>query len=221
MEVWDAVPYRLELREVWRLLGYLRGRSQPSPRVQARIDEQLAASRGLVRPRAAWTACDPAEVEGSGPFRGAERVAFMVCTIGAGLERRVAELAARGETSRALVLDAIGSASVEAVADVVNAAICREVGQSGVYTNRRISPGYRGWPLEGQRRVFELLPSHATGVRLKPTCFMEPRKSISAAVSIGRAVAHSKYVSICGYCDLAGCAFRRAPDAGAPDGPHV
>jgi hypothetical protein len=214
------VPFSLETREVWRLLGYLHGRSEPSPRVRSRIEEMLSESRELVRPRGTWAVEELPEVAASGPFRGAEQVAFLVCTIGPGLERRVAELSAGGETLRALVLDAIGSASVEAVTDVVNAAICKQVGQAGVYTNRRISPGYRGWPIDGQLRIFGLLPSRLTGVRLRPTCFMEPRKSISAAVSIGRDVPHSKYVSICGYCSLEGCAFRRRPDPGQPDRAH-
>jgi hypothetical protein len=187
--------------------------------VALRIDEMTSEARDLVEPRGCYTIKRMDTPPASGPFRGAERVAYSVCTIGHGLEERVAELSRTDEPLRALILDAIGSAAVEAVADVVNAAICREVGQDGTFSNRRISPGYRSWPIEGQAEIFALLPTPVSRVVLKPTWFMEPRKSISAAVSVGRAVVHSKYVSICAYCDLHGCAYRRrAEDAIEP--PH-
>jgi hypothetical protein len=212
IEVLDRVGYRLERREIVRLLGYVPGRRPPSLAVDERIDEMIAEAEALVRPRACYTLKRLDTPPASGPFRGAELVAYSVCTIGHALEARVAELSRKDEPLRALVLDAIGSASVEAVADVVNATICREVGQEGVFTNRRISPGYRSWPIEGQAEVFALLPTPVSGVVLRPTWFMEPRKSISAAVSVGRGVVHSKYVSICAYCDLRGCAYRRRDD---------
>ena len=207
--VLDRAPFRLETREVWRLLGYPPSRGRPTPLVVARIDEMIEESRALIEPRGCYTIESLRETPMQGPFRGAERIAYSVTTIGRRLEARVAELARRGETLRALVLDAIGSATVESVTDVVNAEICRQVGQAGVFTNRRISPGYRGWPLTAQAEIFALLPSRLSGVVLKPTFFMEPRKSISAAISIGRNVAHSKYVSICAFCDRRDCAYRR------------
>jgi hypothetical protein len=216
VEVLERVPFTLERREVVRLLGYVPGRRVPAPPVAVRIEEMVAESRALVEPRGCYAIKTLSEPPSSGPFRGASKIAFSVTTIGRGIEDRVAELSGRGETLRALILDAIGSASVEAVTDVVNALICKRVGQAGVFTNRRISPGYRGWPIEGQGEIFGLLPSRLSGVTLKPTFFMEPRKSISSAISIGPQVPHSKYVAICAYCDLRDCAFRRAPESDAP-----
>jgi len=221
VEVLADIPFTLERREVVRLLGYVPGRRPPAPPVATRIEEMVAESRGLVEPRACYAIKTLSEAPASGPFRGALKIAFSVTTIGRGIEERIADLSRRGETLRALILDAIGSATVEAVTDVVNAEICKRVGQAGVYTNRRISPGYRGWPIEGQAEIFALLPSRLSGVTLRPTFFMEPRKSVSAAISIGPDVPHSKYVAICAYCDLRDCAFRRAADPGAPvDSPH-
>ncbi|HET7294807.1 MAG TPA: hypothetical protein VFM88_20455 [Vicinamibacteria bacterium] len=217
----ERAPFRLETREVWRLLGYPPSRGRPTPLVLARIEEMIEESRALIEPRACYTVTSLHEVPAEGPFRGAEQIAFSVSTIGGRLEGRVAELARRGETLRALVLDAIGSATVESVTDGINAEICRDVGQAGVFTNRRISPGYRGWPISGQAEIFALLPSRLSGVRLTPTLFMEPRKSISAAVSIGRRVAHSKYVSICGFCDRRDCAYRRDSRSGSGEAPHA
>lgn len=209
VEVLDRIEYQLDPREVLRLLGYASGRRSPAPAVLRRIEEMTAEAGDLVEPRGCYTVRALPEAPRSGPFRGAERVAYSVSTIGRRLEARVAELSASNEPLRALILDALGSAAVEAVADVVNASVCRQAGQQGVFTNRRISPGYGRWPIEAQAEIFALLPTRISGVMLGPNWFMEPRKSISAAVSVGRGVAHSKYVSICAYCDLRGCAYRR------------
>jgi len=216
IEVMRPFPIVVDPREVERLLGYVPGRKRPAPPVLARIDEMIGESRELIDARGCYTIRELPDVPASGPFRGAERVAYCVCTIGRRLEDRVAELARKAEPLRALILDAVGSASVEGVTDLVNAAICARIGQSDLFTNRRISPGYRGWPIAAQQEIFALLPSRVSGVTLTPKCFMEPRKSISAAVSVGRHVPHSKYVTICGYCDLRDCAFRREPDRPQP-----
>jgi len=217
--VLERIAYRLDPGEVLRMLGYIPCRRVPASAVLSRVGEMTAEALDRIEPRGCYTIQELAEPPASGPFRGAERLAFSVSTIGRALEDRVAELSRADEPLRALILDAIGSAAVEAVADVVNAAICSEVGQQGVYTNRRISPGYRSWPIEGQAEIFALLPSRISGVVLKPTWFMEPRKSISAAVSVGRGVVHSKYVSICAYCDLRTCAYRRS-DEGSVEALH-
>jgi cobalamin-dependent methionine synthase I len=217
--VLERIEYRLDPGEVLRLLGYVPGRRVPAPAVLSRVGEMTSEALDRIEPRGCYTIQDLLEPPGSGPFRGAERVGYSVCTIGRALEERVAELTRADQPLRALILDAIGSAAVEAVADVVNAAICAEVGQRGVFTNRRISPGYRSWPIEGQAEIFALLPTRISGVSLKRTWFMEPRKSISAAVSVGRGVPHSKYVSICAYCDLRDCAYRRR-DADAAEPVH-
>ena len=220
IEVFERVDFAVDRKEVQRLLGYVPGRRLPSPQVLERIEEMMVASRDLLEPRGCYTVRRLAQVATSGPFRGAERIAYCVCTIGRRIEGHVAELSRKGEMLRALILDAIGSAAVEAVTDVVNAAICGHVGQRGVFTSRRISPGYAGWPITAQTEIFELLPTRISGVTLKPTYFMEPRKSISAAISMGPGVPHSKYVAICAYCSLRDCAFRREPDASHPESPH-
>lgn len=211
-----SIGYRLDPGEVLRLLGYGRRRATPAAPVLRRIEEMTAIAAGLVGPRGCYTTRVLEEVPASGPFRGAERIVFSVVTIGRSLEDRVAELMAAGEPLRAMILDAIGSASVEAVADVVNAEICAGIGQDDVYSNRRISPGYGRWPLSGQAEIFELLPAAVSGVTLRSTGFMHPRKSISAGVSVGRGVTHSKYTSICGYCGRRDCAYRRDDSPAEP-----
>ena len=221
VHVFENVPFALDPLEVHRLLSYVPGRRPPTRPILQRIEEMISESRTLIEPRGAYAIRRLKEAPATGPFRGAEMVAYCVCTIGKKLENRVAELSKKGEPLRALILDAVGSASVEAVTDVVNAAICERIGQKDLFTNRRISPGYRGWSIEAQKEIFELIPTRFSGVTLRPTFFMDPRKSISAAISVGRDVPHSKYVTICAYCNLTGCQFRRQPEPGQSESTHT
>jgi hypothetical protein len=218
--VLEPIGFHLDRREVLRLLGYGPRARPPAPRIARIIDECIREAETMFEPRGCYAFGTLDAVRTSGPFRGAERIAFGVSTIGRRLPERVTELARRGESARALVLDAIGSAAVEAAADVVNAAICERVAQDRMFTNRRISPGYPGWGIEGQREIFALLPSEVTGVRLTTRSFMQPRKSVSFAVSVGSRVRHSKYATICAYCNLRGCRYRREARAAAGGGPH-
>lgn len=214
VHVFESVSFKLDPLEVHRLLSYVPGRRPPTRPILQRIDEMIAESRTLIEARSCCAIRRLKEAPATGPFRGAEMVAYCVCTIGKKLENRVAELSKKGEPLRALILDAVGSASVETVTDVVNAAICKKIGQKDLFTNRRISPGYRGWSIEAQKEIFEIIPTSFSGVTLRPTFFMDPRKSISAAISVGRGVPHSKYVTICAYCNLKSCQFRRHPEPG-------
>jgi hypothetical protein len=207
----DPVRFEIERSEVRRLLGYGPRARPPAPRIEAAIDACLREAEELIDAGGCFTFKALDGVPDSGPFKGAERIALGVCTIGRGLPERVRALAKRGEPLRALVLDAIGSAAVEAATDAVNAVICEEVAQTSRFTNRRISPGYRSWSIEAQREIFALLPSSIHGVELTPALVMDPLKSVSFGVSVGRGVRHSKYVSICAYCNLRSCRYRRAP----------
>ena len=221
IHVIEPVPFRLDRKDVLRLLGYGPRARSPAPRVQEILDGWLRESEELIESRGAYAFGEPGRIQGPAAFRGAELVAFGVCTIGARLTERVTELAARGETLRAMILDAIGSSAVESATDVVNAAICESIARRRMIAGRRISPGYAAWAIEGQKEIFSLLPWHVTGVTLKPSGFMEPRKSVSFAVSAGRNIRHSKVVSICAYCSLRRCRYRRQPRSSQQSRPHA
>jgi len=64
------------------------------------------------------------------------------------------------------------------------------------------------WPLTQQRPLFQLLgdPEAAIGVRLTPSCLMEPNKSVS-----GLRFPTSARFESCQLCPRAVCANRRAP----------
>ncbi|MBN2684192.1 MAG: hypothetical protein JXR40_02835, partial [Pontiellaceae bacterium] len=76
----------------------------------------------------------------------------------------------------------------------------------GLGVTNRFSPGYCGWEVKEQHALFRLLPEKFCGVQLQDSAFMQPRKSISAIIGIGKGLEQADYV--CEICDSAHCVYR-------------
>jgi hypothetical protein len=146
------------------------------------LDEVL----GLAAPAAIYAFCRVEDVPYHVVFRRASRLAFAVCTIGPAVEAEIARSSAAGDSLKALILDAIGSVAVESVVRQTADGIRAEATATGLKAGVRFSPGYGKWPLEEQRTLFRIVDGSAIGVRLNDSCIMEPRKSVSLAVRIGK-----------------------------------
>lgn len=212
--------FTVEVRrlDVLHFLGY-RGRGLPSVRVAQMLTEVMEQGRSLVAARGIYREVGPDEVPDLG-LTPVPRAALSLglVTIGPALEREVTDLLSRGETTRALLLDAVGSAAVEEAADVLEgrlrgAAITGAGHASGA--SRRFSPGYGRWPLTAQRALFAMLPHEEIQVALLPSSLMAPRKSVSFAVWLGPGgdpdASRECRSRRCADCDLETCLYRE-PD---------
>ena len=189
----------------YRLLGMHRKKREPMESVLCNFDREYAAARGLVEARAVSIA-SRSGIRGSGFFDARAPITLVVCTIGGALEERVAELTGEGRVARAMLLDAIGSAAVEAVADRSNLRICEEALRAGLDPGPRVSPGYGAWKLEDQAWLFRQLAPKEIGVTLNDSGMMTPRKSISYAVPLTGGAARPR--GRCVHCGLEDCAYR-------------
>jgi hypothetical protein len=116
----------------------------------------------------------------------AAEVIVAVCTVGDVLSKRAAEVF-EADPVRGLALDGLASAAAEALAE----AACRRfeamAAGEGLAAGVPLNPGMDGWPLlEAQKQVFSLLPAEEIGVHLSPAGLMEPLKSVSLVVGLGR-----------------------------------
>jgi hypothetical protein len=198
---------------VLRCLDYPPGREPPA-RVAALLDDVLVEARALVQARGAWLALAPARAGGVGlvPIE-AQGLAVGLVTLGPALEARVAALQAAGSLTRALLLDACGSAAAEEAADLLSARVLEGLGltaPSGAPAGTpgcRLSPGYGGWSLEHQPALLGLLDASALGVSLTPGLMMQPRKSISFAMWLGAAQRPAEGLAGCRACGLRRCRY--------------
>ena len=209
---------RLALRN----LGYGPG-AEPPPRVSSLVDEYINHANELIDPLYSYVIKDVEWAQGDASFiqghtifnseviarllRQCDQVVIFVLTIGSRLEEMVNHLAGEGLVFQATILDAIGSAAVEALADSVQERIGEMAGR-GMSISRRFSPGYCDWHIGQQRMVFQALDNDQAGVRLTDTCLMVPQKSISGIIGIGPCGTADSY-NPCPTCDKHDCIGRR------------
>ena len=204
-----ALEPRIEQEELWHFLGYPPHHTPPR-RIAALAEETLREARALVVARGAFVelGVDRSGEVGLEPIDAQALVVGLV-TAGAVLEQRVRALLDDGQTTRALLLDAAGSAAVEEAADLLGACIVGGQAERSAALSCRLSPGYGRWSLGAQPALFALLPHDALGVRLLPTMLMSPRKSISFAMWLGARGPIGIGASGCSRCDLRHCRYRR------------
>ena len=209
-----ALPLPVAIRrpEVLHFLGY-GARARPGARIEAALETALEEARALAAPLGVWCAVSADRVGPLGlePCPGCELAAGLV-TIGPALEQRITRLLADGETTRALLLDAAGSAAAEEAAAELERRILAARGAEAGRAARRFSPGYGRWPVTAQRELLALLPHQEIGVRLLPSCLMAPRKSVSFALWLGNEGRPPQGGGVpvpgCRECGLAFCPYR-------------
>jgi hypothetical protein len=226
--VLEGLPLSIDRDEVLRFQGYQKGVDRPSPDVLAIFREALALGERLMAPRLVYRAAavtgagaDLIEAGGEtlcipqigrlwGPI---EAVGAGICTVGDAIEQRVRELFEAREFPLAVMLDSVGSAAAESLAEYANDLLCQAAISERLRVTNRVSPGYAGWDTAEQARLFRLCPGDGIGVILNAACFMTPAKSISWLVGLGREARVDHYFTQCRRCWMRDCAYRRAPAA--------
>ncbi len=224
--LFDEIPIRVDRDEVLRFQGYKKGRDLPTPDVRRLYETALEEAERLMAPRAVYRAIPVATVEPDAlkladgtrvliPAIGRlwgeiEELGIAICTVGDTVEERARGLFAEREFPLAVMLDSVGSAAVESLAEWLNDRLCQLALPHFKVTNR-VSPGYAGWKVEDQALIFRLCPGAEVGVRLNEACVMTPAKSITFAVGIGPRARVDHYFTQCRRCWMRDCAYRRAP----------
>ncbi|MBS3771784.1 MAG: hypothetical protein KGY69_16150 [Bacteroidales bacterium] len=137
----------------------------------------------------------------------AESLALFIVTAGKGIEQWMHERTSRGDTFASYVIDVVGSEIADLAALQLQNKLEQKLQVSGLNTTDIFSPGYCGWPVSDQQAFFSFFPSGCCGIHLTETSLMDPIKSISGIMGIGKNVARNRenYCSHCGHTD---CIYR-------------
>lgn len=219
MPVIRDIPLNLRIEEVLRRQGF-RGHSKIRPEIRNLVLELLASveTAHLLQPAAGYgihpvtKKSDPlsspdarAVVQGlllPPLLAEADELASIVCTIGSKLEKQAAQYFSDGEPLRGTLLDGIGSAAVDSLAQEVCNFITSEASSRGYQAGSPISPGMPGLPIEAQWRLLELVPADEIGVSLTAPGMMVPRKSVSMVIGIGQQMATWSRAEVCARCRM-------------------
>ena len=141
------------------------------------------------------------------PLRKAEYIALFACTAGAGVQLACSEFTTKGESVKAYIMDTVGTVVVEKAMDRIAKELDKEAANSGWGTTNRYSPGYCGWHVGEQQKLWSLLPDHFCGITLNEASLMNPIKSISGMIGVGEAVRRTSYA--CSSCTMKHCLYRK------------
>jgi len=147
-------------------------------------------------------------------FREADNLALYIVTLGGDLTRAIHELNRTNAITEAYMLDIIASEATEIVADgiqnhfrdhlVEKRQIC---GRSKIL---RYSPGYCGWHISAQTKIFDYLKPGEIGIELTDGFLMDPLKSNSGVIVSGPGEIHQfkNTFSFCKSCETHNCRER-------------
>ncbi len=135
-----------------------------------------------------------------GQLKKSDSIAVFLCTAGEEIGSRSRKAMKEGDLLRGYIYDIIGSEIVEAAADLMQKTLETNMASEGKRITNRYSPGYCGWNVAEQHKLFQLIPDNYCGVRLTDSALMDPVKSVSGFIGIGENVRYNPYT--CRLCDL-------------------
>jgi hypothetical protein len=174
-----------------------------SERVMMLADASMAWYESMAEPRGIVAEVSLAEFEeifhGEGKnelpaplpgiAKGADGLALFAATVGDAVSGKIEELFQENDPATACLLDGIASDRAETATTLLSQAFLDALLQSGkVNHNARAlpySPGYCGWHITGQKKLFAFLKPERIGISLSESSLMSPIKSVSGVLVVG------------------------------------
>jgi len=122
-------------------------------------------------------------------------LALFAVTLGAAISEKIDDLFARSDFAIASMVDSIASRAADRASAALAALHHAQLIDLDLATDDDVvlgySPGYCGWHISGQRKLFEYLQPGEIGISLKESCMMSPLKSVSGLLITAEPDAHS------------------------------
>lgn len=140
-------------------------------------------------------------------LRGSEAFAFFAATAGVEFEAFQHTLQLEDDMVKIYIADSLGSIIAEKTADCMENSLQAFIQSDGWQHTNRYSPGYCGWHVSEQQKLFSLFPvASPCGIELTDSSLMIPIKSVSGVIGVGSSVRKLEYT--CGLCTYENC-FRK------------
>ncbi|HWR74983.1 MAG TPA: vitamin B12 dependent-methionine synthase activation domain-containing protein [Bacteroidales bacterium] len=139
-------------------------------------------------------------------IKEAEEAALFICTAGPVIGEKSRNSMKGGDLLKGYVYDVIGSEVVEAAADMMQEELKAEAAARGKKITNRFSPGYCGWDVAEQHKLFSFFKDNFCGITLTESALMNPVKSVSGVIGIGKNVRYAPYQ--CKLCVDKKCIYR-------------
>ncbi len=150
---------------------------------------------------------------------GTHAAMVAVVSAGAECETEASRHWQAGEPDEYFFLEMYGSAVVEHLVTAAGGRICAWAEPQGMTVLPHYSPGYSGWDIADQIKLWDLICRDRTGafpgeLEVMSTGMLRPKKSLLALFGLTRQVEKARNLRNlvpCETCSLPGCQYRRAP----------
>jgi hypothetical protein len=240
MEIHAIQPeFAVQEAEYLRLLGYPRNH-QPGDRVRELMGWAREWYSRHGRP---WVYLREAALRNDGATLQLDQVEFsslrlqehfrrhdvhgavlVAASAGAECEAHAHELWQEGKPDEYFFLETYGSAVVEDLVARTSGRICDLAGHRGRMAVPHYSPGYAGWNVAEQNKLFGLIAggmsdSFPGPIEVLSSGMLRPKKSLLAIFGLAPKAARPSAEAPCVQCSFSPCSYRRAPyrHAGSPN----
>ena len=190
-------------------------------RVSEMVDEQIYEAKHHIDLKCGFVFLPPGNIYGDGghvylknqtfhtkrivgvPLRKMQEAVLFVGTIGHMFDKWSRETFANGDPLAAYVIDMVGSEIAEGVAEWTEAKIVEIAKEKNKKCSNRYSPGYCGWHVSEQHKLFSFLPKNFCGISLTESALMKPHKSVSGIIGISEDMKYMEYP--CDVCRVTHC----------------
>jgi len=227
-EIFHLNPSELDInsRYIFDLMGY--GGKQPGKEISNIVRDIQESAPDKMNIQAGFTervtvdaasAEDAFYIDGSrfdcgkiisGHLAGCESLIFFCTTLGISFDEWSQSFFQTGDAVCGLAADSLGSVMVEAAAEWLDKKVQHLMSEQNLSCTSRFSPGYCGWDVSEQQKLFKYLPVNFLNIQLTESSLMLPIKSISGIIGIGKDVKRVEYA--CQLCSKTDCYMRRTSE---------
>jgi len=147
-------------------------------------------------------------------YKESDSLALFTVTIGEKVCTEIAQLFNNNDFALGAMLDSAASEGAEMAAQVVESYYKDYLTEIGRFTSlagiMQFSPGYCGWHISAQKKLFEFLHPAEIGIKLRESYLMQPLKSISGVIVAGpkEIFDFDDTFPFCNECDTHSCRDR-------------
>ena len=137
------------------------------------------------------------------PLKKISGAAIFLGTIGNEFDKWSRETFSKGDPLAGYMIDLLGSEIAESIAEWINKKIVEFAAEENLKCSNRYSPGYCGWSVEEQHKLFTFFQKDFCDVTLTESALMKPHKSVSGIIGISEEIEWKDYP--CDVCNVEHC----------------
>ncbi len=147
-------------------------------------------------------------------YSQSDHLLLFTVTVGEETSNTIDKLFQTNDFALGFMLDAAASVTADGAAAHIERDFSNSLAEGGWNIEAgaalRYSPGYCGWHISGQKKLFAYLHPEQIGVTLRDSFLMEPMKSVSGVVLAGPREMHDfePYFPSCATCETLSCRDR-------------